>query len=169
VSGAERLRLVVELVREQAAAVLGFGDVAGVPVDRPFRAVGFDSLTGVELRNRLNAVTGLLLSATAVFDHPTPGELAGHLVTHLDPADESRVVPRILTDLGRLEADLAGLTAGDTARLEITLRLRAILARWDGTADRAGDAAGDVATATDDELFSLLDDELRTPDAARDR
>ncbi|MEU7751231.1 type I polyketide synthase [Micromonospora sp. NPDC049171] len=169
VSGEERLRLVVELVREQAVAVLGFGDVTGVPVDRPFREVGFDSLTGVELRNRLNAVTGLRLAATAVFDHPTPGELSAHVITHLDPADESRAVPRILNDLGRLEAELAGLVAGDAARLEISLRLRTILARWDDTPDRPADAVGDVATATDDELFSLLDDELRTPDAARDR
>ncbi|MDG4533643.1 SDR family NAD(P)-dependent oxidoreductase [Streptomyces sp. AV19] len=75
----ERTRIIQELVRAQAALVLGHGTAEQVPADTEFRELGFDSLTAVELRNRLNSLTGLRLATTLVFDHPTPEALARHL------------------------------------------------------------------------------------------
>jgi NADP-dependent 3-hydroxy acid dehydrogenase YdfG len=68
--------VVLALVREGVAGVLGFGSADEAEAKRDFRELGFDSLTAVQLRNRLNTVTGLRLSATAVFDHPNAEALA---------------------------------------------------------------------------------------------
>ncbi|OLL72286.1 Malonyl CoA-acyl carrier protein transacylase [Pseudonocardia sp. Ae150A_Ps1] len=81
--GDERLGVVLDVLRTQVAAVLGHADPRTVDDDRAFRDLGFDSLTILELRNALNAATGLSLPATLVYDQPTPREMAGFLLGEL--------------------------------------------------------------------------------------
>jgi acyl transferase domain-containing protein len=75
----EQRHQLVELVRAHAAAVLGHSDTHALDPDRAFQDLGFDSLTGVELRKRLKTDTGLALPRTLIFDYPTPTALADHL------------------------------------------------------------------------------------------
>ncbi|GGX46849.1 type I polyketide synthase [Streptomyces chryseus] len=177
-SRAERAAVLAEAIRTEVAAVLGHGDTMAVTRDGNFRELGLDSLTAVELRNRLAAATGLRLPATIVFDQPTPQALAVFLDREL-PGPETAV----LHTLDRLQEQLDGApeaVVDDEVRGRVTRRLEALLATLavpgrpadggpavtDGTgagrSDRPDEAVGNrLRTATDDELFDLLDNKFR--------
>ncbi|MFC3582668.1 type I polyketide synthase, partial [Streptantibioticus rubrisoli] len=91
-SEAERRRAVLELVRGHVAAVLGHGPDELVAADRAFRELGFDSLTAVDLRNRLAAATGLKLPTTLVFDYPTPSALTDFLLAEVGEAAGTQAI-----------------------------------------------------------------------------
>ena len=100
---AERTVALGELVRAHAAVVLGHEDAAAVDVDATFKELGLDSVTAVDLRNRLTAATGLALPTTLVFSHPTPAALTRHLATRLTgtgdtPAADPTAEPAVRTD-----------------------------------------------------------------------
>ncbi|GLW76029.1 hypothetical protein Aglo01_05110 [Actinokineospora globicatena] len=88
----ERAATVLALVRHHAAASLGHSDSAAVDPEKPFKDLGFDSLTAVDLRNRLVAATALAIPATAVFDHPTAQAFTDHVLALLADGEPERVV-----------------------------------------------------------------------------
>ncbi|MEU0839643.1 SDR family NAD(P)-dependent oxidoreductase [Streptomyces sp. NPDC005962] len=149
----ESERVLTELVCAQAAVVLGHDDLAAVDAERPFKTMGFDSLTTVELRNRLNSATGLSLPVTVVFDHATPAALAAHLRYQLLP--EIDAVQLAAIEIDRLEAILAEVTGDDPGRGGLTTRLRALLTKWTDT--EGADDGPDLDSATDAELFDLME------------
>nr|WP_225956835.1 type I polyketide synthase [Amycolatopsis lexingtonensis] len=87
----ERADALLTLVREQVALVLGHADATAVPAAKTFQELGFDSLTAVDLRNKLTAASGVALPATTVFDYPTVTALARHLGEQLGEGDGDRV------------------------------------------------------------------------------
>nr|BFE59146.1 hypothetical protein GCM10020063_036720 [Dactylosporangium thailandense] len=143
----------LELVRAEAAAVLGHGTAEDIDPVKAFSQVGFDSLTAVELRNRLTRATAVRLPATLIYDHPDPTALARHLQAELVPV-AAAPEPSILDELDRLER--ASVDPG--LREAVAARLEALAARWQAAG--AAEADVDLDQATDDELFALIDDEL---------
>ncbi|MEU7714232.1 SDR family NAD(P)-dependent oxidoreductase [Micromonospora chalcea] len=158
--GPERHTLVVDLVREQAASVLGHGSRVAVAPGRAFSQIGFDSLTAVELRNRLTTATGLRLPATLIFDYPDPNELATYLVSELAP-DTGPAAPPVLADLENLERSLTEATVEPELHDQIGSRLEVLIAKWRTMrAGTGGDPDLDLELASDDDLFDLIDSEL---------
>ncbi|MFI1090643.1 KR domain-containing protein, partial [Streptomyces sp. NPDC020939] len=155
----EQRQVVLDLVRESVGTVLGHSGGSGLDLDRGFLAMGFDSLTAVELRNLLNKSTGLKLPTTLVFDHPTPAALAAYLLAQAvpDPADA------LLAELDRFEAAFARKQSADDVRSGLSVRLHALLAALNGTEGDEDGAPGvldQIGSASDDEIFSFIDNEL---------
>ncbi|MFD8142254.1 acyl carrier protein, partial [Streptomyces sp. NPDC059708] len=176
-SDEKRRRILLGLVRSQVAAVLGHGSAEAVGASQAFRDLGFDSLTAVELRNHLGTATGLRLPASLLFDHPTPAALADHLAGALPAAGPGTdaQAPSLLAEIDRLETVFARAAHDRAARATAALRLEVLLAKWREAAsgpaaggapvpgaETGRDTAAEVAGASDEELFDLLDGELDT-------
>jgi pimaricinolide synthase PimS1 len=160
-SSAEGRELLLDVVRAQVAVVLGHAGASEVDAAQAFTDLGFDSLTAVELRNRLSALSGVRLPATLVFDYPTPAELAAMLYAVIAPEPASQA-GCLLAELDRLERSFVDLDEADHELHEkVAGRLEVLRARWN--ARRVGQdspaATIDFDSASDEEVFDMLDNQ----------
>jgi acyl transferase domain-containing protein len=154
---ADRAEEVTRLVRTHVAAVLGHRSPDGVEPRRAFKELGLDSLTAVELRNRLTAATGLRLPASVVFDHPTVAALAERLCAGLAPASGSTGELTPFDALDRIELSLADTRAPERALLR--QRLAGLLARCEEPT-ATENVSGGLLVASDDEVFDFIGKEF---------
>ncbi|HWO61385.1 MAG TPA: beta-ketoacyl reductase, partial [Umezawaea sp.] len=147
---ADRERVLTDVVRGEAADVLGHSTAVSIGPDRQFKDIGFDSLTAVELRNRLNGVTGLRLPTTLVFDHPTPKAVARFVAEEL-PTGNSGLA-------GQLDQLEAGLWADSVDHEVVAERLEKLVLRLREPARVAAEA--DIDTVSVDRLLDLIDEEF---------
>ncbi len=148
-----RLRRLQSLIGTHAAAVLGLDATTPLAPDQPFRESGFDSLTALELRNRLTTATGLQLPATLTYDHPTPVSLAGHLDGELFPGsgDDGAQAPEDT----RIQKAIAAIPLARLRELGLldTLLQIAGIETAPGDDDHAG--IEDIRAASLDELVAM--------------
>ncbi|MFI1018415.1 type I polyketide synthase, partial [Streptomyces sp. NPDC020965] len=166
----EQQRAVLDLVRTHVAAVLGHSAPDGVQAGRTFRDLGFDSLTAVELRNRLSSATGVALPATLIFDYPNPSAIADHLRRQLCGGENT--LASTLTSVSDLEQEAEKAVARfkedpDQVDLEeitpVISRLKAVLAQYESLrapSTGTSSASSDLSSATATELIDIINQEF---------
>ncbi|WAL99213.1 type I polyketide synthase [Streptomyces sp. Je 1-369] len=162
----DRHHTLVRLIREQAATVLGHHPDSFTP-GSTFKELGFDSLTAVELRNRLSAATGLRLPSGLVFDHPDADVLAEHLGAQLAPDGDTptggqEATDPLLRDLAKLEHALSSAHVEHLDADAVTSRLESLLSKWKSASavPGSGSTKEQLKVATTDQVLDFIDKEL---------
>jgi polyketide synthase 7 len=161
----QRHRELVELVCRNAATVLGQPSIADINAARAFQDLGFDSLTAVELRNRLKTATGLTLSPTLIFDYPSPRALAEHLDARLTTpsADQPNLMARFNDVTRELQTLLNQPNWNPDDKTHLSARIQNLLSTLTTTEHADSDSEhldDDIHAATESQLFAILDEEL---------
>jgi hypothetical protein len=178
-TGGELDKALTELVKKHVFAVLSLPDSEKFHPGQAFADMGFDSLTSVELRNRLSAATGRRLPATLTFDYPDPDRLIGYLRENIAAASAATTAPAgdgtesagaVLTRaMDGLEAALAAAAAPGSSpeaapgidRAEVARRLKDLLKNWQShTQTDPVEDTGGLDALSDRELLDVLDEEL---------
>ncbi|MFF2065399.1 type I polyketide synthase [Streptomyces sp. NPDC058200] len=158
----KRARHLLDLVRTEAAAVLGHGSPDAVGAQQVFKEMGFDSLAGVELCDRLNALTGRRLPSTLVFNFPTPVLVAEYLSANLT-APATAATGSADDELARFEAVMQSVPADGSERQGIADRLEKIVYTLRQSAPSAMRSSGeDIETVSVDRLLDIIDEEFET-------
>jgi acyl carrier protein len=155
------LRQVRDVVLTQVGVVLGHAAGRTPEATQAFKDLGFDSLTAVDLRNRLTAIFHIPLPASLVFDYPTPAILAEHVTERLRPK-RSETAQFLIGELSRLAKDISLITNDDEVEQAFSDQLRDVLARL--TERRAEPATAGVSeqlkAASDDEILDFISKEF---------
>ncbi|MEU4052212.1 SDR family NAD(P)-dependent oxidoreductase [Streptomyces olivaceus] len=171
----EQDRRVIRAVRTHMAAVLGFSGPERMDTEQGLLDMGFDSLTAVELRNRLNTATGLRLPSTLVFDYPTPTVLGRHVAAELRRGQAGGNTGRpvatlaVLSEVDRLDTLLSAFSPGDEGHARITGRLRELMTKWDGSVGKTekpgrgpdrSTVTAELQSASADEVLAFIQKEF---------
>jgi polyketide synthase 7 len=166
-SAQQRRSELVDLVRSNAATVLGRPNAADINTGAAFQDLGFDSLTAVELRNRLKTATGLSLSPTLIFDFPTPILLAEYLDTQLEVTTNGADRPNLMARFDDITRELQTLLSQPDWKPEDKPHLATRIQTLQTTVSAHLDPYDpehsddeDIHAATESELFAILDQEL---------
>ncbi|WP_162272803.1 type I polyketide synthase [Nocardia lijiangensis] len=161
----ERIGLLTELITVEVAAVLGHDDTSDIGSERAFKDLGFDSLTAVELRNRLSRWAGIKLPAALVFDYPTVSALADRIDDMLIERGPSTSRAKSLSEeFETFAAAVLKESADSIERANVIARLEDLLLRSRAGQDFDEPIADEqaLAAASAEELFSIIDDELES-------
>jgi NADPH:quinone reductase-like Zn-dependent oxidoreductase/malonyl CoA-acyl carrier protein transacylase/acyl carrier protein len=149
----EREKATLRAVLDDVASVLGHASAEAIEPQRSFKDLGFDSLSAIELRNRLNAATRLRLPATVIFDYPTPADLVGHLLRELFP--DAHVAVAVDPAEAAIREALASIPIARLRQLGLMAPLLALA----GDDDDDGDSPGgeeDAASIDDLDVDGLI-------------